>query len=66
MGLINVRKAVFVIRRLILVMFEVFVVGKRGKVCLVQRGKGCNVCVSTLCRFLSGCGKVLANACWKK
>ena len=57
MGLINVRKAVFVIRRLILVMFEVFVV--------VKRGKGCNVCVSTLCRFLSGCGKVLANACWK-
>ena len=57
MRLINVRKAVFVIRRLILVMFEVFVVGKRGK--------GCNVCVSTLCRFLSGCGKVLANACWK-
>ena len=58
MGLINVRKAVFVIRRLILVMFEVFVV-------VVKRGKGCNVCVSTLCRFLSGGGKILANACWK-
>ena len=46
-GLINVRKAVFVIRRLILVMFEVFVVVKRGKVCLVPRGKGCNVCAFT-------------------
>ena len=38
-------------------MFEVFVVGKRGKVCLVQREKGCNVCAFTLCRFLSECGK---------
>ena len=46
-------------------MFEVFVVGKRGKVCLVQREKGCNVCVFTLCRFLPECGKALANACWK-
>ena len=46
-------------------MFKVFVVGKRGKVCLVQRGKGCNVCVFTLCRFLSKCCKTLANACWK-
>ncbi len=56
--MMHVRKAVFVIRRLILVMFEVFVVVKRGKVCLVQRGKGCNVCAFTLCRFLSECGKV--------
>ena len=32
---------------------RVLVWGKRGKVCLVQRGRGCNVCVFTLCCFLA-------------
>ena len=42
---------------------RVLVWGKRGKICLVQRGRGCNVCVFMLCCFLAECCKALANAC---